>query len=470
MGSMCLKYADGMRLFFTPDGDHVYGQWDMHETLPSQYWRYNFQDNVQYPSCAGLSAKYITTVKVYSSPESDWTLELDGQDIGGVSYTVSKPFLEEAIACQFGADHKATYTDSKGRVWEGMPLWFFAGFVDDADQHSPNAYNMTKALAGYNIVITGKDDYTTTLSSSDIIRSSNYLIANSLNGTHIAEEDDSWPLRFTGVNVSGGMTVKGVKSVKLIRIAEPPVADFTATPTTGTVPLTVQFTDVSTGAASWSWAFGDGATSTSQNPSHMYTAAGTYIATLTVTNPGGSSSKQLQITVTVQPPVANFTATPTTGKVPLAVQFTDASTGATSWSWVFGDGTPTSTDQSPLHTYTEAGDYTAILTVTNDAGSSTKQVTITAQPVIVKKPVAKLTQNLYYGKVPLTVQFTDRSLNDPTSYRWSFGDGSSSTEKNPAHIYTKAGVYFITLKVSNSAGSDSAVSFVVVQPKSWWWF
>ena len=39
-------YADGMRLFFTPDGDHVYGQWDMHETLPSQYWRYNFQDGV----------------------------------------------------------------------------------------------------------------------------------------------------------------------------------------------------------------------------------------------------------------------------------------------------------------------------------------------------------------------------------------------------------------------------------------
>ena len=160
-GQYVPKYADGMRLFFTPDGDHVYGQWDMHETLPSQYWRYNFQDNVQYPSCAGLSAKYITTIKVYSSPESDWTLELDGRDIGGVNYTVSKPFLEEAIACQFGADHKATYTDSKGRVWEGMPLWFFAGFVDDADQHSPNAYNETKALAGYNIVITGKDDYTT---------------------------------------------------------------------------------------------------------------------------------------------------------------------------------------------------------------------------------------------------------------------------------------------------------------------
>ena len=221
-GQYVPKYADGMRLFFTPDGDHVYGHWDMHETLPSQYWRYNFQDGVQYPSSAGLSAKYITTIKVYSSPESDWTLELDGRDIGGVNYTVSKPFLEEAIACQFGADHKATYTDSKGRVWEGMPLWFFAGFVDDADQHSKDAYNETKAQAGYNILITGKDGYNTTIFSKDIIRSSNYLVANSLNDTHIADSDENWPLRFTGDSVNGSMTVKGVSSIKLIRIVVPP--------------------------------------------------------------------------------------------------------------------------------------------------------------------------------------------------------------------------------------------------------
>ncbi len=215
-GQYVPKYADGMRLFFTPDGDHVYGHWDMHETLPSEFWRYNFQNGIQYPSSAGLSAKYITMIKVYSTPESDWTLELDGRDIGGVNYTVSKPFLEEAIACQFGADHKATYTDNSGRVWEGMPLWFFAGFVDDADQHSANAYNETKALSGYNIVITAGDGYNITISSRDIIRSSNYLLANSLNGNHIDESDENWPLRFTGINVTGKMTVKGVKSVKLV--------------------------------------------------------------------------------------------------------------------------------------------------------------------------------------------------------------------------------------------------------------
>jgi len=80
-GQYVPQYADGMRLFFTSGADHVYGHWDMHETLPSEYWRYNFQNGIQYPSAAGLSAKYISTIKVYSTPESDWTLELDGRAI-----------------------------------------------------------------------------------------------------------------------------------------------------------------------------------------------------------------------------------------------------------------------------------------------------------------------------------------------------------------------------------------------------
>ena len=293
-GQYVPDYADGMRLFFTPGGDHVYGQWDMHETLPSQYWRYNFQDGIQYPSAAGLSAKYITTIKVLSSPESDWTLNLDGREIGGLNYTVAKPFLEEALACQFGSDHKATYTDNQGRVWEGMPLWFFAGFVDDADQHSANAYNVTKAQAGYNILITGTDGYNTTISSKDIIRSSNYLLANSLNGAHIADNDENWPLRLTGANVTGSMTVKGVKSIRLVPSLQAPVAAFSADPISGTAPLLVQFTDHSTGTGplTYAWDFNnDGITdNTTQSPSYTYSTAGVYSVNLTVSNSVGTSS------------------------------------------------------------------------------------------------------------------------------------------------------------------------------------
>ena len=86
---------------------------------------------------------------------------------------------------------------------------------------------------------------------------------------------------------------------------------------------------------------------------------------------------------------------------------------------------------------------------------------------ITKKPVASFNQDKYSGNVPLTVRFTDTSKNNPTSYLWSFGDGRTSTDKNPSHTYTKVGVYIIHLTATNSAGSDTSRSVVAVLPK-WW--
>ena len=216
-GKYVPDYADGMRLFFTPEGDNVYGQWDMHETIPENYWHYYYGDGVQYPSCAGLSAKYITEIRVYSVPRGDWKLALDGRDIGGLQYEVSKTYFESALACQFGANHKASYTDSKGRVWEGMPLWFLLGFVDDADQHSSKAFNDVLAKAGYQVVITADDGHSITIDSRDIDRNNNYIIANSLDGALIPESDSSWPLRLVGANASGATSISQIVSIKLLK-------------------------------------------------------------------------------------------------------------------------------------------------------------------------------------------------------------------------------------------------------------
>ena len=87
----------------------------------------------------------------------------------------------------------------------------------------------------------------------------------------------------------------------------PPDASFTANPTTGDAPLNVTFTDTSTGGpTSWAWNFGDGATSTAQNPTHTYTAAGTYNVTLVATNAGGSDTATGTITVTRPPPAGDI--------------------------------------------------------------------------------------------------------------------------------------------------------------------
>jgi YVTN family beta-propeller protein len=151
-----------------------------------------------------------------------------------------------------------------------------------------------------------------------------------------------------------------------------PTAAFSASPTSGKAPLTVKFTDKSTNnPTSWSWKFGDGTTSTTQSPSHTYSKAGKYTVNLTVTNSAGSntSTKSSYINV-VATPVAAFSASPTSGKAPLTVKFTDKSTKSpTSWSWNFGDKS-TSTAQSPSHKYTKKGTYSVSLTVKNTAGSN----------------------------------------------------------------------------------------------------
>jgi PKD repeat protein len=240
-----------------------------------------------------------------------------------------------------------------------------------------------------------------------------------------------------------------------IKVGKGPVADFGATPQSGNLPLTVTFQDMSAGnPTTWSWTFGDGGTSTDWNPSHTYTKAGTYGVTLTVTNAFGSSSKIKAGYITAgMPPTADFTSGARSGPIPLTVKFTDASTGRpTSWSWDFGDGT-TSTQQNPSHTYTNAGAYTVTLTAKNAYGadSETKAGFVTAGAAL----AAEFTADQRVGTAPLTVKFTDLSAGNPASWAWNFGDGTTSTEQNPTHVYKVEGTYDVSLMVTNSYGSDT---------------
>ncbi|MGI6452338.1 MAG: hemoblobin-interacting domain-containing protein [Syntrophomonadaceae bacterium] len=244
-GKYVPDYRDGMRLFFTPE-DTVYSQMDMHETLPEAYWHY-YYDEVMYPSCAGLSAKYVTEIRVYSVPQGDWTLELDGTEIGGIESDISKTYFESALTCTFGANHKASYTDSKNRVWEGMPLWFLVGFVDDEDQHSDNAFNEELAQSGnYKVVITAGDGSTVTIDSTDIDRNSNFIVANTLNGSPIPDSDDNWPLRLVGPAVSGSSSIGNVISIKLIEsssLLTPPALTADTTENQVGQSIEITFTD-----------------------------------------------------------------------------------------------------------------------------------------------------------------------------------------------------------------------------------
>ncbi len=151
-------------------------------------------------------------------------------------------------------------------------------------------------------------------------------------------------------------------------------------------------------------------------------------------------------------PVANFNGSPLSGNVPLLVAFTDASSNADTWSWTFGDG-GTSTAQNPSHTYNVAGVYTVSLTVTNAYGSDT-ETKVDYVNVTVPLPVAEFSGTPLSGDAPLDVSFTDTSVNADT-WSWTFGDGGISTLQNPSHTYTVAGVYTVTLTVTNAYGNDT---------------
>ncbi|AFV25370.1 cell surface protein [Methanolobus psychrophilus R15] len=193
--------------------------------------------------------------------------------------------------------------------------------------------------------------------------------------------------------------------------------------------------------------------SSGQDPSHTYTEAGTYQVALQAYNSEGYNStiRTDYITVAIAP-VADFGADVTSGAVPLAVNFTDTSSNApTSWEWSFGDGN-TSTDQNPTHIYVSAGTYNVSLNVTNVGGSnvSTQLSYITTAIT----PVANFSADVTSGAVPLTVNFTDQSINAPTSWYWNFGDGNTSTDQNPAHTYVAAGIYNVSLNATNVGGSN----------------
>jgi PKD repeat protein len=169
-----------------------------------------------------------------------------------------------------------------------------------------------------------------------------------------------------------------VDAGRCINAVAPPCdvnAAFTGTPTDGCKPLTVTFTDQSTGpVTSWSWNFGDGGNSTLQNPTHQYTSTGPFTVSLTVTSATCNDTETKTNYIMVRDvPVAGFVGVPTSGYVPFTVTFTDQSTGyPTSWQWDFGDA-GTSTLQNPTHQYTTAGNYTVTLTVSNACGSDVEQ-------------------------------------------------------------------------------------------------
>jgi len=259
------------------------------------------------------------------------------------------------------------------------------------------------------------------------------------------------------------------------------LADFEADNTTPTTADDVHFTDLSAGNPStWSWEFTpntvsymDGTSSTSQNPVVRFNSSGLYTVELTASNFGGSNTMTktdyIDASAAQLAPIADFEADITAPELTETVNFYDLSIyEPSSWLWSFTPNTITymsgtnSTSQNPAVRFDVTGYYTVSLTATNGIGSDDEiKIDYIHATEITLAPVADFEADNTSPELTEQVNFTDLSINDPTSWLWTIAPntitylaGTNSASQNPAVRFDAAGYYTVSLTSTNSAGSD----------------
>lgn len=216
-----------------------------------------------------------------------------------------------------------------------------------------------------------------------------------------------------------------------------------------------QFMDNSTGTIDQrNWDFGDGNTSTENNPVHQFTTEGTFNVCLIAENQLGKDTSCQTLVVENLFPDAVFTATQEgIGQY----SFEDMTENEVStWQWDFGDGN-NSTEQNPSHQFLQEGTFSVCLTAINAFGQDTTCQEFTVQNLL---PIAAFSQDsIGQGRF----QFFNQSSDNTTDFNWSFGDDSTSTERNPSYQYLQEGSYEVCLTVQNEFGRDTNCTLLQVQ-------
>ena len=268
--------------------------------------------------------------------------------------------------------------------------------------------------------------------------------------SHIYTETGTYNVSLTVSNNHGCTST--ITDTNYITITEKPHASFIHSSTANCgAPLTMNFTNQSTGIGNltYIWSFGDGDTSHQQDPTHTYLSTGTMSLQLIAFNENGCSDTMRRMNAfTIAGNSTSFTA-PTVGCANTAVSITNNTSPAPiSQVWDLGDGSPLQTGFTPSVNYTNAGTYQ--IKLINNFGacvdSMVSTITINTQPTAAFS--ATPTSSCY---APLPVTFSNTSAN-AVSYLWTFGDGFTSTLPNPTHSYQDQGNFTVTLTTTSANG------------------
>ncbi|WP_048057938.1 PIP-CTERM sorting domain-containing protein [Methanothermococcus okinawensis] len=270
-----------------------------------------------------------------------------------------------------------------------------------------------------------------------------------------------------------GMGGKNSTIVEFKVINNPPVADFTYSPTYPKVNKQVIFNALSSydkeSGINYSWDFGDGFNANTTNPiiTHTYNNPGNYTVTLTVHDELNASSSISKI-LTVYYVKADF-GYPSSLKVNTTINFIDKSNSTPGkivrWTWDFGDGT-SSNKQNPSHIYPKEGPYYITLTVWNNVGiSDTVQKPIFIEGMTSYPPIAIFDFTVNGSNVTFNASKSYDIDGKIVKYIWDFGDGTNTTTTNKiiSHKYNNSKTYTVKLTiVDNDGNKDSTIRFVSI--------
>ena len=253
-----------------------------------------------------------------------------------------------------------------------------------------------------------------------------------------------------------------------ITVYAKPTVDFSTQPSTGCVPLTVSFKDMSNAGSgtiqNWVWDFGDGTSAIDQNPVHTYTQPGTYSVSLFVINNFGCQQSVIKTSsiLAADSVKADFTYNYTSVcNPPTTVNFTNTSTSSSplTYQWDFGDGNQ-STQTNSSDTYLTTGNYNVTLVATNTTGCSDTMI----QPISIGNVKADF--SMPPGAcINEAIVLQDSSSPAPISATWDFGDGNTGTGLSVTHTYTALGTYQITYKASFGGCSSIVTKTIDVTNK-----
>jgi len=153
-----------------------------------------------------LCVKWVERIQVRSLT-ADWTLELSGVK----SATLDRAHFDSLAGLP---SLQTSWEDINGRTWTGIPLWVLVGLVDGKSNREAGAFDKNLATSGYQVQVIGEDGSSVTLDSAKIARSTDYVVANKMEGNPLG--DVEFPLRLVGTGPSATEMIDGIKEIRLV--------------------------------------------------------------------------------------------------------------------------------------------------------------------------------------------------------------------------------------------------------------